>query len=659
MKLEWFREHHRKILYPVAIVVIPGMALFGALSACEQGTLFKMGSSGPEGSFRAGLSVKRVSAAEVLRKRRELWHFGARQKVGKDRATVTSRYALRRMAIAQALRDFGFDVGPDELSDAIRRRVRARAGLSKDEQVTVALYDKMLDNDNLVADRFESLVRDSLTLQRYDQMNLNQIFVGRDQLYLEYCRDHRRVAFCWKEFGSADFLKKVRKEKAPTDAEAEEAHLEAVAEYQKTKKEYDEKYHFKIPLPPYLRNPDRLSAEVLALSLEEVKKTLKPTESELKKHYEKTKFLRPRWWLKKNAADKKKKTAGANKPKYKPFAEVKQEVRKDWLRTVCRKETKSRLKKLAARAVAAEQKAAKENKPFSLAEFAAAHGLQYWRTATATADECKTKGKNKTGAKLFRLVGDHFAELRAQHDGKKKKTGARSFLAPVMYSAAGAKGTKGTEEAAVLRLAEYQPETMKTKEEARAIFKERLLRKRAGEAAKKAALEVRKQWGDETTRPRPPFAGLKQSGWLDQQTAQRERNALALKFFEEQPRLGESIGPVPALLEDKEYRAAAKLSPRAEVRKDRALYGSLPKYMVGFAAAQRVPSFKEFTSDPDWNDKKVRDRIKSAAQGLFMGYGYGQGGRPYRFVGRLERFLVRRADLRMDYETQDPPLFAR
>jgi hypothetical protein len=659
MRLEWFREHHKRILLPVAVVVIPGMALFGAMGACERGTLLSgWGRSGPTASYFVNGVRKRVSAGELYQKRLGLWNcfrMGIRYDDKDSITPCTTKQASSHMALTQAAYDLGFDVGDKELAADVEGRVRAEAGLDEQAKVSRDLYVRFLTQKGVSAEIFEQLLREQGTQQRFARTWMNQLSADYGGLYLAFCREKREAVFYSKDFSAADYLNHVKENSPPTIEDLKKAYTKAVAEYEQDKKDAEEERKkdekkspaLETPIPPELRNPDKLAADVLLLAYDVFRKTVTPTETELQSHYKANEAAHPDFEIK---------PAKPGEAKaFKPFNEVKDKVEALWWDAKKLEKTKARMEEIAAELKKEEAAAKEKNVAFDVSAFAAKHNLTHWRTATAGKDQFDG-GQSKINEPLFKPIGGQYEKIVAQRNPDPEKgVGLAPYHMP--------------EGMTLMRLAEYLPATVKTEEEALPIFRERLMRERANEAAKKAAEEMEKKWKEKKDLPAAPdYKELRQSPRMNQKKAQAGKTMPIAELFLGKPEtpysflnpvvpnkaVGDILGPVQAELSEDKHRTVANLREASDVARDCELYGRLYFYQIGFAAAQYLPSLKEMEKSADWDVSVQMNGMRGKKYRATMGYDIFR--RPIH-TSQIETFLRKeRAHLLDHDEMPDTPL---
>lgn len=559
MRLEWFRSHKGKVYLVSAIVVIPGMVLFGSLN--------KFSGSGGARSHPSGWynhldgTREDVSGAELHAQRLLLSRYS-------DRGAIGSQRVIQHLAAIQIARDLGLETGTEELVSELRDNIKGRTGK---DRVTEELHKTLLENLHLSEGQFERISRDVSLLGKYT-LALRQAKVTDEALFVSYLRERAPVRLLYQEFRSKDYEEKAGKPQAEKVKEYFEKHKDAA--------ESD---------ADALRTKPTLSADVLYVSTKDAEKELKPTDEDLKKHYEQYKPM-----YRKEAEPGK--PAPEGEAAFKPYEEVKEQVLKDYrlghLSTKAAELIEKATKELAEQETKA--KAAPEYKPVDLAAFAKSKGLQHWRTKDLTREEFN-KGTDKVGAEDFKLSADLFYLAEPDADAEREKGKAEKRKA---FQRARRIGLAPDDGFAAMRVGAYQAARKMSLEEASARIERRLLEEAALDLARKAADETREKWVKGEGIP-------KAEDLKDETIAHETTNELAQAYFEKPLPVGEIL-PVAA-------EPDTEKGNDPESRRQR--------FLVGFAAERTIHPFDYFEKDVAYNRDQQRKQQTNFRQRFLMELG--------------------------------------
>lgn len=579
MQLDWFRQHHKKVIWVVAIVVIPSFVLFiptGKTTGEEGGV-----TSGPSGEwYHASGQYEKAGWQEIVARRQEYARFFRTNH-------FTSEDALKLMVQSRIAAELDMNIGPTELLDRIRAQVKAQ---TQKEKLNDQIYQLYLSELTLSAMQFERLCYEFALMDKYGATIQDQILPTDSELFVHYCMQKQSVRLLYKELRSKDFTAQVEAPKA----DAVKSHYEKFKE-----------------APPeqrtMLSTKARLSADVLYISAKEIEGKIKPTEEQLKSYYELYKIIK---WKK----DPKK---GPDADNLKPFAEVKDEVLKDYVQSNLYAEKDKLLDPVRKAYREALEKAEAEKKPLDMTAFAKTHGLLHWRTGKLTRAEYE-KGAEKEGAADFKHAARLFDTAEPDRNPEHEKIRAliRKQLQPDFVI-----GTGASQAFVLLRLADegYEAARLMTLEEATPTITQILTEEAAYKKAEQAAKDLQAQWTKGENLPKPEEL-------IDETCSSETKNTLARKYFNEPKVIGEVLEPTP----DFDGEAVGDAPRQYLVR-------------VGFAVDRKVPTWENFEQDFSFARAGIRQFLGMRAEQQLRA----AGGEYLNKLGKPE----------IDKDKPDQPLF--
>lgn len=550
MQLDWFRQHHKKVIWVVAIIVIPSFVLFipsGKTTGEEGGVV-----SGPSGEwYHANGQYEKAGWQELVSRRQEYARFFRTNH-------FTSEDALKLMVQCRMAAELDLNIGPTELLERIRAQVKTK---TQKEKLNEQIYQLFLSELTLSSVQFERLCYEFALLEKYGATVQDQILPTDSELFVHYCMQKQTVRLLYKELRSKDFV-----------AQVEAPKPDAIKSYYEKFKE----------APPEQRSnlntKARVSADVLYITAKEIEEKIKPTEEQLKSYYELYKIIK---WKK----DAKK---GPDADNLKPFAEVKDEVLKDYIQTNLYTEKDKLLDPVRKAYRAALEKAEAEKKPLDMAAFAKSHSLRHWRTGKLTRAEYE-KGSEKEGSPDFKHAVRLFETAEPDRNPEQESIRAiiRKQLQPDFAVGAGA-----SQAFVLLRLADdgYETARLMTLEEATPTVTQLLTEEAAFEKARKAAEDLQAQWTKGENLPKPEEL-------LDETFSSETKNTLARNYFNEPTVIGEVLKPAP------DYDGEA--------------VGDAPRHFlvrVGFAVDRKVPTWENFEQDFSFARAGIRQFLVMRAE---------------------------------------------
>ncbi|MCX7804690.1 MAG: SurA N-terminal domain-containing protein [Planctomycetota bacterium] len=622
MALQWFRLHSKKFLWVTAIVVIPGMALFGATSFIRRGAF--SGGGVVAASYRVNGRLYEISLARLEGERHvrnmcdpryggidisdeHILHYyfqnrddefvknpaaqgdgkyiplddvrdKIRQKLREQVESARTADLVNEMILLQAAADAGVRVTDDETRKEVTDAVRMLTGVEQPREET---YRLVLQNRNISALDFERVARERLAIGKYLEVHREQGAVTGGEMYVAYCREKQKIRAMCKSFESAKYLDKVAE---PSQDEIKKFYDEHKAPEGGSKPE------------DWLMTRPRGSVEYFYLAIADVREKYQPSEEQIEKHY---RLIRDREYLREKSApppdgggakpkevesgksagetgkdpagdSAKQPPAGGNdESKYRPLNEVREDVIRRLRDIEGRRLAHEEFEKFLAQLHKDIEKAESEKKPLDLAACGKGKGFAYYRTGTHTADEFRA-GKEEPGADDYRM-----AEIALR---KYRKPGDRKFSPP--------DSTRDRNGYWSYRVVEYQEPRLKTLEEARADIVKRLKERAAEEMAKKAAEEAATKWaanGKDGAKTLPPWEEFEE---LIVDVADRKPDANRHPFARYLLYKGNTL-------------------PVGEISEvvDAAIYGDIGqkgRYLVGFILERKLPSREEFLKDSEW-----------------------------------------------------------
>jgi len=198
LALHWFRRHHKRLLLPLAVVVIVGFVILPNLQKQDGG--------GKGGWVRIGGET--ITARQVAAYRQALMMIA--------RAGVPVEYnELYYISAAKLAERAGVRISAEQARDAIRA-IMSLPGLLGKRDFTNAEYRAMLNELKVMPAVFEDFVRRFLAAETLREVMRSAGYLGSEELKLAFKRDNDRVKLRVKDFKVADFEKEVA---APTDEE--------------------------------------------------------------------------------------------------------------------------------------------------------------------------------------------------------------------------------------------------------------------------------------------------------------------------------------------------------------------------------------------------------------------------------------------------------
>ncbi|MCZ7647951.1 MAG: hypothetical protein M5U26_22280 [Planctomycetota bacterium] len=538
MKLEWFRDHQSKLWYIVAPLVILSMVLFTPTGKEDGGG----GVTGPTGTF-VSMEGKThtVSPTELFTMRRLLTQFSPPQAANQG---YLSREALHHRMKCQLVRDMGFEVGKKELTESIRNQIKGRTG--KDE-VTPQRYETMLGRMEMSKGEFEDLVLDFELLGKFDDV-MRLASISDADLYVFYCMQKEKVRLLYKPVRATEYLSQVEKPSAE----------DLQAYYEKNK-----------DLPATrsgsLYTEARLSADALFIGSEDIDKLIAPADKDLEEYYEKYRTL---FWP-------------DDKGGFKPFADVKDDVAKRYKKDKRGKTADEQFEKWGKELAEEMAKLKPEAGEFDWAGFAKARGLTWWRTKPLTQAEYRD-GKEEVSAENFKGAVNLYrmAEKAADEEEEKLRAAERDKLqAPRRIN-----HFTDNEGFVALRIASFDPQRLKTLEEAKDLIEKNLIVDRACDKAREAAEALKEKWAAGEELPDPKN--------LEDEIFDEAGTNPLYRAFRAKPQ------PAGTILE-----VADDFDPD-EVKKDPKT--RLHYYLVGYAVERIVPAWEAFEKDSTFNRTQRR-----------------------------------------------------
>ncbi|MBI3829682.1 MAG: hypothetical protein HY291_09210 [Planctomycetes bacterium] len=565
MQLDWFRQHHKKVFWVIAIVVIPTFIIWSPTGKTtgDAGGI----TSGPAGDYyHVDGRKQKVDWDEIVSRRKEYSKWLPRGYGINGEKGVNGEGALRTMVRNQLVQEFEFDVGPNELKENLQAIIRSTTGKPI---VNEELIERYLSERGLSQPQFERLGYEDQIFFKYLRMVAEQVRVPDTQLFVEYCMEKQTARLLYKEFKSKDFIAKVDK---PKPEEIKEFYEKYKADYEKNKEQVQDDSSVWILTKP------KLMADVFYLASKDIEPQIKPTEDDLKSFYELYKIV---LWKK----DPKK---GPDPDNLKKYDEVKEDVRKEYVRKNLPVEKEKLLTKFREEFRTAEAKAEAAKHTFDVAKFAKDHGLTYWRTKPLTIEEYR-KGAEKAEAPDFKYVERLFGMATPDKEAESEKIKAfiRKQLQPDFPI-----GKDADEAYVMLRIPAdgYQAARTMSLEEATPEATSRLIERSAVEKAQKAAEEIHDQWAKGENLPKP--ADLK-----DEVFSSQSKNRLALEYFNDPKAIGEVLKP----------------SIDIDPDEDR----DNPKHFVvriGFAVDRKLPTWQDFEQDFSVSREQQRKMLEYDAR---------------------------------------------
>lgn len=558
MKLEWFREHQSKFFLITAILVIPGLMVFGpSMFDQHQG-----GGAEPNNSvtvYALDFHPVNYSGDEVYEKRRQLTHY-TNFSGPSENGTFSTLDVARHLERLQIVRDLGVRVGNKELEELVREDIRRRVGESG-TVITDKVYNSVLQELSITKNEYETLSRETAELDLFRGF-LNQGKLPDAALYIRYLKEKHGVRLRWRAFLSKDFEKDVAE---PT--------AEEILKY------FEEKKALESTEPDALYGEERLAADLLKISPADVKKNFTADDEALKKFYEDKKGM---YWKVLDQAPPK----DGEEPKspFKPYGEVKTEVAEKFWEHNKSKLMADEFQKFEKELAEEQAKLNKENKKVDLEAFAKARGFTYWRTGLLTYTDF-TAGKAGVETPNF---SDLFTTARKAADAETEKERAEQrakFRNPVLVDF-----NKETEAYLAMRQADYAEKTKLSLEEATPVIKRRLIETGAATKAEAEAKKLYDTWSKGENLPKDEE--LSEGFFSSANPEPMKKNVLARQYFSGPTPLGEVLD------------VASDKDPEAAEAKD--AQSRRMRYMVGFPVERFTPSFNAFKTDNTWNREQKR-----------------------------------------------------
>jgi hypothetical protein len=198
LALHWFRRYHKRLLIPLAFVVIITFVVLPNIQ--------KKDSRGGGGWVTMGGET--ITARQLADYRQALGVFHkARWPVGDN-----ERYYLRAAKLAEHA---GIRVSTEQAREAIRAIMSSQSLLGT-KDFTNAEYRALLSELRVMPAVFEDLVRKFIAAETLKYVMQSTGYVGGEEFKIAYRRENDRVRLRVKDFKVADFEKEVP---APTDDE--------------------------------------------------------------------------------------------------------------------------------------------------------------------------------------------------------------------------------------------------------------------------------------------------------------------------------------------------------------------------------------------------------------------------------------------------------
>ena len=201
MALKWLRQHQKRVLIPLSVVVI---IVF----------VFLFGAGGRRGDDSGSVIVAEVGGRKITRNEYSEYLRILRALRYNPRPRAAYEF-LRRAEVA---RRAGLRIGAEELRDRVRMIVKSvlRPGPG---ELTEAEYREALGRLSISPSAFEEFMEAVLLAETMPQIVASASRITDDEYYLAYCREGELIALKKRDFLVAAFEKDVEK---PTDEEVQE-----------------------------------------------------------------------------------------------------------------------------------------------------------------------------------------------------------------------------------------------------------------------------------------------------------------------------------------------------------------------------------------------------------------------------------------------------
>jgi len=314
VKLEWFRRHRKKILGFLAVFLMVtwgmGSSLYYLAERRHAGIIF--GEKVPLGRFMD--MIHRWQAAIY---RRQV-----------DRATLIES-GWRHIMMLHEANDYGIGASRREIAEY------AVARLGRPKLENKAAYVSFLKAIGLSESAYEQTIAEAVRIQKLRDFIRDSVKITPDEVWERYAADNEKIKVKYIKLTPDDFIKDIKV--------TEEELLD-----------FYKRYRTKIADPenaqPGYKLEEAIKVAYIVAEYDEIAKTIKVPEEELRKYYEEHKESfkvapeKKKTTAKKEDKDKKKKQQNEKKqtPTYKPFEEVKEEIRK----RLARKKAESEVEKI-------------------------------------------------------------------------------------------------------------------------------------------------------------------------------------------------------------------------------------------------------------------------------------------------------------------------
>ncbi len=326
MAFAFMRKYEKVILFVVVVIVLPSVGVTSAMFY-----VFGSKGGGPAAQFEVVPGERRVVSEEeyfTLKK-----NLSALNSMGGNRGTVSDEDTLDHLVRVEEAKAAGIVVSDEELANMLQGFLGGATAAQYRQFITTMGFTTAKD--------FEDRMRDGLLLQKLDELAGQSMRVTSEEIYDRFKEQRMRFSVEYIAFRAADRIQDLN----PIDYKTPEV-----------RKWYDEKNaaskndpRARAMMDKY-RIPDKLDLEVVyadfagfdAATADEYLKDRKVEDSEMRAYYD----AHLEWFTpeapktapeKPDASDTEKKepgkepdssAAGEEKPKAKPFDEVKDEIRR-------------------------------------------------------------------------------------------------------------------------------------------------------------------------------------------------------------------------------------------------------------------------------------------------------------------------------------------
>lgn len=566
------------VLVPMVVI---SFVLFGASGFLRNrsGTSFFGGESGPGVTYTVGSKEVYMSPAQVLQKRLDAWRFN-----NNNGQPSTDEIAYNAAAL-EAARQQGFEVGVDEQKERIKQAVEEKIqslDRDSDAKATAENYRKLLSQMEMSSSVFERTVHDENTAQKYYASMANSVVVADPSLYIDYCMEKESVRLRYLAFKSESYLKDT---KQPDDAAV--------------KKFYDESVKIKedIKHRDILYAPMSMSVEALGIKDEKAFVPAKPTDDDLKKHYE---LWKSHFWKEAVEPPKDAPKPGEKPPedKFKPFDSVKAEVEKKWtqdentkLKNLFTTKMGTLMNDLSNDEKKFKDDPANKDKSFDLGVWAKAHNLTLWVTPDQTEETFK-EGKMEMGAPDIKAASSlwFYARDYNRNPGQKMTPEKLADFRRNMerFTSFQYLDNEKPELGGVwVRSKKFNDEKLKTLEEAKLEIVNYIKSDEAIDLAKKAAEKAKDDWVKGQNLPK-----IDDMEEVVSEADKKSDHPMVLGFKRSPKAIGDVLDVQSGLPED--AKKDAKL-------KDHRLW-----FYVGCAVERKLPDWDKFAKDSEWSRESNR-----------------------------------------------------